>query len=323
MPSSFRGQLRYAVVIAAVAPLSVLMGCGEANRAEKSQQASKSSPVTLGKPRLVETPRESPPGVAVSVPLSYTTPTRTRASHRTQVTARVIVRDESGRGRELTARPGADSQRTLPVARGHHTVYSHLFLSDNDARTVQTGLGAGGSATVAARAAVATDANGDGKVDSTTATTATATAKKLTPASQALSDEQRSGAKSLGLVGDSSDPCDNDPGISYALDCQDKQGNQFKANRFWESSDQTITCPSGYSVVTTVELVLGGAPLHSVITTSHHYTATASVSLYSKGAHIIIIDDNLYHHPYYYTPVLACCKPDPNRGDVYGNCDRS
>jgi len=112
-------------------------------------------------------------------------------------------------------------------------------------------------------------------------------------------------------------------GISKAVDCENIQGKQFKANHFWESSDQTISCPSGYNVVTTVELVLGGAPLHSTITPSHHYTATASVSLYSKGAHIIIIDDNTKGHPYTYTPVLACCKPDPNLGDVYGNCDRS
>ena len=210
MPSSFRGQLRYAGVIAAIAPLSVLTGCGEANRAEKSAQPGKAQPVTLGNPRLVETPRESPPGVAVSVPVSYTTPKSTRASHRTEVTGRVTVQNGSGRRWELTARPGPDSHRVLPVARGHHTVYSHLFLSDDDARTVQGALGGGGSATVAARAAVATDANGDGKVDSTTATTAMATAKKLTPASQALSDERRSGTRSLGLVGGGPDPCDND-----------------------------------------------------------------------------------------------------------------
>jgi hypothetical protein len=323
MPSSFRGQLRYAGVIAAIAPLSVLTGCGEANRAEKSAQPGKAQPVTLGKPRLVETPRESPPGVAVSVPLSYTPPTRSRATHRTQVTARVIVQDGSGRRWELTARPGADSRRILPVAPGHQTVYSHLFLSDSDARTVQTALGAGGSATVTARAAVATDSNGDGKVDSTTATAATATTKKLTPASQAVSDEQRGGTRSLGLVGDSSDPCDNAPGISYALDCQNIKGNQFKANRFLESTDETISCPSGYYIVPKIELILGGDPLHSVITTSHDYSATASWALYSKGAHIIIIDHNLYHHPYYYTPVLACCKPDPSRGSSYGNCDQS
>jgi len=90
----------------------------------------------------------------------------------------------------------------------------------------------------------------------------------------------------------------DDPCQYYGLPvCTNVSGNTWSAHHFWASHSFTIECPSGSSHATQDT---------TVVTGSSRYSETTYENGNGDGVLITIIDDNIRHHPWTYTPWTAC-----------------
>src|SRR3954453_20152450 len=135
--------------------LVTLAGCGGGD-----ENAAQSAPQTpqVGKAKLVRTPAGSPSGVAASIPVNYHPTSGERATHRVQVSGKVVVQDQKGQRHEYTLQRSADSQQSFPQP-GRSTLYAHQYLSRADAPAVVGALRRGDDVKVESQAQIGTNTN--------------------------------------------------------------------------------------------------------------------------------------------------------------------
>jgi len=154
----------------------------------------------------------------------------------------------------------------------------HLFFTPRQTRTLRTAHGV--RLRVTARATV-TPVGGAPAAATATRTVAlpgvTAAAAPIAGSSHAQGDN----------------PCQY-----YGLPvCTNVSGDTWSAHHFWASHSFTIACPSGSSHATQDT---------TVVTSSSRYSETTYENGNGDGVLITIIDDNIRHHPWTYTPWTAC-----------------
>jgi len=221
---------------------------------------------------LIATP--SGTRLAVAVPVDYRLAGVTTQVPRTALDAEARAVAVLPNGTKLTAAP--DRRRTAGAS--FTGVEHHLFFTPRQTRTLRAAHGV--RLRVTARATV-TPVGG-------ASSAATATRTVALPRVTAAAD---STAGSSHAQGD--DPCQY-----YGLPvCTNVSGDTWSAHHFWASHSFTIACPSGSSHATQDT---------TVVTSSSRYSETTYENGNGDGVLITIIDDNIRHHPWTYTPWTAC-----------------
>jgi len=221
---------------------------------------------------LVATPAGTQ--LAVAVPVDYRLGDVTAQVPRAALDAEARAVAVLPNGTKLTAVP--DRRRTAGAS--VTSVEHHLFFTPKQTRTLRAARGV--RLRVTAQATV-TPVGGSPKP--LTATRTVALPRVTAAASSTAGSSHAQG---------------NDPCQYYGLPvCTNVGGDTWSAHHFWASHSFTIECPSGSSHATQDT---------TVVTSSSRYSETTYENGDGDGVLITIIDDNIRHHPWTYTPWTAC-----------------